>query len=146
MGDMPGEPTGQGEHGSQGGNGAGAFPDWLRQELMQRTWRQADFARATGVDVSMISRWLHGRRPDPASLERIAASLGLDLDGLLAIAGYRQQRRDEDPRVATLAAKVRQIEWTPERFLIVDALLDDLRQRSRRVPIEQATLPGWEES
>lgn len=124
----------------------GIFPDWLRQELAQRHWRQADFARATGVDVSMVSRWLHGRRPDPASLERVAHTLGLDLDGLLAMAGYRQRQQDDDPRVATLVAKVRQVEWTVERFLIMDALLDDLRQRSRRVPAEQATLPGWEDA
>jgi hypothetical protein len=42
-------------------------------------------------------------------------------------------------------AKVRQVTWSPERFLIVDALLDDLRQRSRRVPIEQVALPGMDE-
>ncbi len=127
---------------AQGEQRASDFPDWLRQELTQRGWRQADFARATGVDVSMISRWIHGRRPDPASLERVAVTLGLDQDGLLAMAGYRQRPRNDDPRVATLVAKVRQVEWTPERFLIVDALLDDLRQRSRRIPVEQAALPG----
>jgi transcriptional regulator with XRE-family HTH domain len=127
---------------AQGEQRASDFPDWLRQELMQRGWRQADFARATGVDVSMISRWLQGRRPDPASLERVAQTLGVDLDGLLAMAGYRQRLRNDDPRVATLVTKVRQVEWTPERFLIVDALLEDLRQRSRRIPAEQAALPG----
>ena len=127
---------------AQGEQRASDFPDWLRQELTQRGWRQADFARATGVDVSMVSRWLHGRRPDPASLERGAETMGLDQDGLLAMAGYRQRPRNDDPRVATLVAKVRQVEWTPERFLIVDALLEDLRQRSRRIPVEQAVLPG----
>lgn len=134
-----------GTQGGPGEQGAGDFPCWLRQELTQRSWRQADFARATGVDVSMVSRWLQGRRPDPASLERVAETLGLDLDGLLAMAGYRQRRREDDPRAATLMAKVRQVEWTPERFLIVDALLDDLRQRSRRIPVEQAALPGLDE-
>jgi hypothetical protein len=47
--------------------------------------------------------------------------------------------------VASLVAKVRQVTWTPERFLIVDALLDDLRQRSSRVPIEQISLPGLDD-
>jgi hypothetical protein len=37
------------------------------------------------------------------------------------------------------------VTWTPERFLIVDALLEDLRQRSSRVPIEQVALPGMDE-
>jgi transcriptional regulator with XRE-family HTH domain len=91
----------------------------------------------------MVSRWLHGRRPDPASLERVAEALGADLDALLTLAGHRPRSpRDDDPRVASLVAKVRQITWTPERFLIVDALLDDLRHRSSRVPIEQMPLPG----
>jgi transcriptional regulator with XRE-family HTH domain len=118
----------------------------MQEEMRRRDWRQADFARAAGVDVSMVSRWLHGRRPDPASLERVAGALGVDIDMLLTLAGHRPRSpRDDDPRVAALIAKVRQITWTPERFLIVDALLDDLRHRSSRVPIEQAPLPGMDE-
>jgi transcriptional regulator with XRE-family HTH domain len=122
-----------------------SFGLWVREELRRREWRQADFARAAGIDVSMVSRWLHGRRPDPASLERVAAALGVDLDLLLTLAGHRPPApRDDEPRTAMLVAKVRQIDWTPERFLIVDALLDDLRRRSHRVPIEQASLPGMD--
>lgn len=124
-----------------------SFIQWAREEMRRREWRQADFARAAGVDVSMVSRWLRGRRPDPASLERVAEALGADLDLLLTLAGHRPRTpRDDDPRVASLVAKVRQVTWTPERFLIVDALLDDLRQRSTRVPIEQRPLPGLDES
>ncbi len=123
-----------------------SYSEWMLAEMRRREWRQADFARAAGLDVSMVSRWLRGRRPDPASLERVAVALGEDLDVLLTLAGYRPRSpRDDDPRAATLVAKVRQVNWTPERFLIVDALLDDLRQRSPRVPIEQAALPGMEE-
>jgi transcriptional regulator with XRE-family HTH domain len=119
----------------------------LQEQLHRHEWRQAHFARAAGVDVSMVSRWLRGRRPDPASLERVAVALGVDLDALLTLAGHRPRSpRDDDPRVAALVAKVRQVQWTPERFLIVDALLDDLRQRSTRVPVEQAALPGLDES
>jgi len=118
----------------------------MLEEMRRREWRQADFARAAGVDVSMVSRWLQGRRPDPASLERVASALGVDFDALLTLAGHRPRlSRDDDPRVAALVAKVRQVTWTPERFLIVDALLDDLRQRSSRVPIEQVALPGMDE-
>jgi transcriptional regulator with XRE-family HTH domain len=122
-----------------------SYSDWMRDEMRRREWRQADFARAAGIDVSLVSRWLRGRRPDPASLEKVAAALGIDLDALLTLAGHRPPApRDDDPRVASLVAKVRQVRWTPERFLIVDALLDDLRRRSSRVPIEQASLPGME--
>jgi transcriptional regulator with XRE-family HTH domain len=127
-------------------SGEPSYKEWMREEMRRREWRQADFARAVGVDVSLVSRWLHGRRPDPASLERVAAGLGVDLDALLTLAGHRpRSSRDDDPHVATLVAKVRQIRWTPERFLIVDALLDDLRHRSSRVPINQAPLPWNEE-
>lgn len=123
-----------------------SFAEWMQAEMERRAWRQADLARAAGLDVSMVSRWRRGRRPDPASLERIAVALGVDLDLLLTLAGHRPPSpRDDDPRVATLMTKVRQVNWTPERFLIVDALLDDLRQRSPRVPIAQVALPGMEE-
>src|ERR687898_542152 len=135
--------------GGSGVDGASAEPSysaWMLEEMRRREWRQADFARAAGVDVSMVSRWLQGRRPDPGSLERVASALGVDLDALLTLAGHRPRSpHDDDPRVATLVAKVRQVTWTPERFLIVDALLDDLRQRSSRVPIEQVSLPGMDE-
>jgi transcriptional regulator with XRE-family HTH domain len=120
-----------------------SFPSWMRQEMARREWRQADFARAAEVDVSMISRWLRGRRPDPASLERIAAALGVDGDALLTLAGHRPPSpQDDDPWVATLVTKVRQVRWTPERFLLVEAMLDDLRRRSARAPIAQVPLPG----
>lgn len=130
-----------------GANPEVTFREWMQEEMRRREWRQADFARAAGIDVSMISRWLHGRRPDPASLERVAVALGVDLDALLTLAGHRTRTaRDDDPRVASLVAKVRQVQWTPERFLIVDAILDDLRHRSSRIPIEQIALPGLERS
>lgn len=126
-----------------GANPEASYGAWMREEMRRREWRQADFARATEIDVSMVSRWLQGRRPDPASLERVAEALGVDLDTLLTLAGHRPRTpRDDDPRVAALVAKVRQITWTPERYLIVDAMLDDLRHRSSRVPIEQQALPG----
>ena len=95
-------------------NGMSAEPSysaWMLEEMRRREWRQADFARAAGVDVSMVSRWLQGRRPDPASLERVASALGVDLDALLTLAGHRPRSpRDDDPRVAALVAKVRQVE------------------------------------
>lgn len=127
----------------EGATPGAAYSAWLREEMGRRAWRQADFARATDIDVSMVSRWLQGRRPDPASLERVAEALGADLDALLTLAGHRPRSpRDDDPRTASLVAKIRHVTWTPERFLIVDAMLDDLRQRSLRVSIEQTALPG----
>src|SRR5688500_19288714 len=99
--------------GGSGVDGASAEPfysAWMLEEMRRREWRQADFARAAGVDVSMVSRWLQGRRPDPGSLERVASALGVDLDALLTLAGHRPRSpRDDDPRVAALVAKVRQV-------------------------------------
>ena len=127
----------------EGATPGAPYSAWLREEMQRRALRQADFARATDIDVSMVSRWLQGRRPAPASLERVAEALGADLDALLTLAGHRPRApHDDDPRTASLVAKIRQVTWTPERFLIVDAMLDDLRQRSSRVSIEQTALPG----
>jgi transcriptional regulator with XRE-family HTH domain len=128
----------------EGATPGAVFSAWLREEMQRREWRQADFARATDIDVSMVSRWLQGRRPDPASLERVADALGAELDILLTLAGHRPRApHDDDPRTASLVAKIRQVTWTPERFLIIDAMLDDLRQRSSRIAIEQPALPGF---
>src|SRR5918999_713940 len=90
--------------GGSGVDGVSAEPSysaWMLEEMRRREWRQADFARAVGVDVSMVSRWLQGRRPDPGSLERVASALGVDLDALLTLAGHRPRSpRDDDPGVA----------------------------------------------
>lgn len=71
--------------------------------------------------------WLNGTRlPDPASVDRIADVLGLDVDLVLTLAGHRpatEALAPDDPRIE-LCAKVRRVKWTPERTETLNDVLD----------------------
>jgi transcriptional regulator with XRE-family HTH domain len=96
-----------------------------------RDWNQSEFAQAVGVDHSVVSRWITGdRTPSPAMVQHMAQTLGVDEDALLQCAGYRRgPPREPSLEQADLIAKIRQIRWTRDRYLAVDALLENLRQR-----------------
>jgi transcriptional regulator with XRE-family HTH domain len=112
----------------------GPFAGFVHGQLRLRDWNQSEFAQAVGVDHSVVSRWLKGdRTPSPAMVQHIAQTLGVDEDDLLQLAGYRHGPPSEViPELADLMAKIRQIYWTRDRYLAVDALLENLRQRDPR--------------
>ena len=112
----------------------GTFADFVHGQMRLRDWNQAEFAQAVGVDHSVVSRWRNGERtPSPAMVQHIAQTLGVDEDDLLHLAGYRHGSPSEvTPEQADLIAKIRQIHWTRDRYLAVDALLENLRQRDPR--------------
>lgn len=39
-----------------------SFPDWLRSQLEERDWRQADLARRARIDTGLLSRIISGER------------------------------------------------------------------------------------
>jgi transcriptional regulator with XRE-family HTH domain len=110
------------------------FANFVHGQMRLRDWNQSEFAQAVGVDHSVVSRWLKGdRAPSPAMVQHIAQTLGVDEDELLHLAGYRRGApREVSPELADLMAKIRQIYWTRDRYLAVDALLENLRQRDPR--------------
>ena len=102
---------------------------WIKEYLERQDWNQSKFARAAGIDTSVLSRWLQGRRPRPELVRRMAKGLGVDEEDLLVRAGYRGQTTEETtPEQATLIAKLRQVHLTPDRFRILESLLDYMRQ------------------
>jgi transcriptional regulator with XRE-family HTH domain len=113
------------------------FAEFVHEQMRLRDWNQSEFAQAVEVDHSVVSRWLTGdRTPSAAMVLHMAQTLGVDEDELLQCAGYRQgPPRELSPQQADLIAKIRQIRWTRDRYLAVDALLENLRQRD----------PGWTE-
>src|SRR3712207_3889399 len=113
------------------------FADFVHEQMRLRDWNQSEFAQAVGVDHSVVSRWITGdRTPSAAMVLHMAQTLGVDEDELLQCAGYRQgPPRELSPEQADLIAKIRQIRWNRDRYLAVDALLENLRQRD----------PGWTE-
>src|SRR4051794_10303680 len=110
------------------------FASFVHGQMRLRDWNQTEFAQAVGVDHSVVSRWITGdRTPSAAMVQHIAQTLGVDEDDLLQWAGYRQgSSREMSPEQADLMAKIRQIRWTRDRYLAVDALLENLRQRDPR--------------
>lgn len=74
-----------------------SFGGWLRHELARRHMRQADLARRMQASTGAVSDWVNDRTlPSPASVDRIADVLMVDVDEALAIAGHRPVRYRDD--------------------------------------------------
>lgn len=66
------------------------FSAWLSHQLKQKGLSQSEFARRVKTSTGSVSMWVNGQRvPDPASCDRIADVLFVDVDEVLAIAGHR---------------------------------------------------------
>lgn len=116
-----------------------ALVAWMKRQMERRGWSGGDLARAVGVDSSVVSRWLRSRRPDPASVGKIAFALGGDLDELLAMAGHRARPTHagtEADRIH-LIALVRQVDLTAERYALLVDLLDGMRRRDGEAPADE---------
>jgi transcriptional regulator with XRE-family HTH domain len=78
---------------------------YLREAMRARGWTIPKLAEACDVAVGLAQRWVSDNpryrvTPSPASCEKIATALGVDLDETLAIAGHRPPRQehvDDDP-------------------------------------------------
>jgi transcriptional regulator with XRE-family HTH domain len=117
-----------------------AVVDFIHEQMQLRGWKYyAEFARAVGTDGAVVARWLRDRTPSPAMTRQMAQRLGVDQDWLLALVGHREpQPGDETPEQAALIAKIRQISFDRDRYLTLDALLEDWRKREP--PSQPSTL------
>lgn len=52
--------------------------EWMREQMREREWLEADLARAMNSHSGMISRWMQGVTPSPHNCRRIAAVFGVD--------------------------------------------------------------------
>lgn len=104
--------------------------EFIHEQMRVRGWNYAEFARAVGVDGSVVSRWIRDRKPEPEKVQRMAVALGVDFDHLMTIVGHRPPTRAEvSPEHAALIEKIQQMTLSKERYLILDTLLEDLRRR-----------------
>jgi hypothetical protein len=66
------------------------FGNWLTIQLKRKGWSRHTFTLAAGVPGGIVYRWCDNtNRPTPKNCPRIAETLGIDLDAILAAAGYR---------------------------------------------------------
>jgi transcriptional regulator with XRE-family HTH domain len=66
------------------------WADWLRRRMRQCGYANpSELDRASGVDQSVISRWLNeGRTPQVAQLRKMTTALDVTMPQLLVAAGY----------------------------------------------------------
>lgn len=116
------------------------FGQWLASRMQAREWNNSDLARRLGTAPSVVSRWVRGDRvPDPASCDRIADVLGVDVDLVLTLAGHRpavEPLAPDDER-RELLGYLKRLQLTPDRVTALRGVLRgwleaDLRERERR--------------
>jgi transcriptional regulator with XRE-family HTH domain len=67
--------------------------DYIEQSRLRRGWSWRELSRKTEIASSTLSYWKQGKaRPDPASLQKLAAVLEIDEAYLLRLAGYLEDR------------------------------------------------------
>ena len=112
------------------------FSRWIRKELANRQWRQADLVERTSLSKSAISAYVTGHRvPDPKACDLIADALLIDLDLVLWQAGHRpniEAVSPDDPRVIIIGLAER-IDWTkPNRLEFIEPMLRKWADEDRR--------------
>ena len=74
--------------------GSDRVDQFLRRHMRTRHWSVPQLADHCDVSIGMVTKWISENpryrvTPSPASCEKIASGLGVDLDEVLAIAGHR---------------------------------------------------------
>ncbi|CAN0495968.1 unnamed protein product, partial [Phaeothamnion confervicola] len=66
-----------------------AFGTWLQSKITERGWTHREAAQHLGIGHATVSRWVKGRRPEAALLERVADVFVTDYDYVATLAGIR---------------------------------------------------------
>ncbi len=66
------------------------FRTAVEDALRARDWSLSRLGRETGIQPSVLSRWLSegGSRPSPRNLEKLSAGLGVDYEQMMQLCGY----------------------------------------------------------
>jgi transcriptional regulator with XRE-family HTH domain len=118
------------------------FIDWLTGMTRALGYsRDADLARALGIDQSIVSRWRRGSRPSVEHLARVSTLTKTQLEPLLVLAGYVSADAVRQAEVPEPPAAV-----DPAERMIWEAPIDDtekpafMRYYQRRIEEERQRL------
>lgn len=129
-----------------------SWADYVRRRMRERgITGPSALAKRSGVDQSVISRWLNeGRTPQVEQLRKVAEPLGTDLRALLIAAGYASEQdlpqgapvptRDDGRDHRPVGPEV-QPEAEEILFRLPPGLTPRQRERARR--IAEASLRGY---
>ncbi|MDP9223296.1 MAG: helix-turn-helix transcriptional regulator [Actinomycetota bacterium] len=114
----------------------------IRKRRQALEMAQAELAQRLGVTQQTVSRWEHGTAvPPPRRLVRLAEVLDLELDRLLAYAGYLTGLSGEPAAGHLRAVHDHLFELDDDELLrLMDACWDELRSRIARSPADE--IPG----
>lgn len=80
------------------------FAEWLRQEMQQRGWDQAELARRSQTTTALISRIVSGeRRPGALVARRLARALQIPPEEMFRQAGLLPRHAPKPPGLEELA-------------------------------------------
>jgi transcriptional regulator with XRE-family HTH domain len=80
------------------------FADWLKQELENRSWKQADLVRLTNLDSAVISNLINGKRKSGENTARaIARAFNLPPEFVFEKAGLLPPKPELSPIKRKLA-------------------------------------------
>ncbi len=111
------------------------FRAWFAGQLKRREWNQSDAARRMGIQPSVVSHWISGKRvPSPQSCDLISDAFGVPVDLVLELAGHRPAPLPVDPEspVALITALVERIKWNADRQAVVEGILRGFLDRDRK--------------
>ena len=63
--------------------------EWLTAQLVERNWSQNELARRAKISKGMVSGVLNGKQPGVKVCGALAFALGVHVDIVLEMAGYR---------------------------------------------------------
>lgn len=107
------------------------FPEWLRTELKNRLWKQADLARAANLDTAVVSNLYNGKRgPGEETCRAIARAFDLPVETVYRAAGIL-------PPVAELDALADEVSYLWNRLSEEDQreVLNFLRFKAGAPPV-----------
>lgn len=100
----------------------------LNAEMAKKNWDPADLARKSGVPKTTLHNILHNEtvRPQPKTLNKLAAALGIEPAVLAAHAGYPVDNvTDPDARSVRLARAIEVRPWLTQRQDLLLALSEE---------------------
>jgi transcriptional regulator with XRE-family HTH domain len=115
------------------------FNDWLLNQLRERSWSQADLARASGLTRGGVSNYINGRTPDEAALRKIAKALKLSPEAVFRAAGVLPPTIN-DPWAEQMNHKIGQLSGTRREMAerLLDTLLDEQERETRQTGVKPA--------